>query len=287
VQETLKQFRLPAPRRVVDLGCGPGKQVALLARAFPDADTVVGVDSSANMLAVARTNIDKLSAADTDADAAGGKKKKLSERVSFVQASFEDFTSPADQPLDLLYSNAALHWSKTHATLFPHLVRQVRSDGRGLLAIQMPNNFAAPSHTCIRQTLEQGAFFDGSKEQVDAVCAQGPSIHPDGASHYWHLLAPHCRHVDAWQTEYQQLIASSTPYHPVAEWTKSTALAPVLAALPSDEERTRFMQLYSELLEVHYPYFERAFGGGGEGEEKRMQRVVLFPFKRVFLVAIR
>jgi len=79
VVTTLSHWRLPAPQRVFDLGCGPGKQVALLARAFPEAK-VIGVDSSANMIAAAQAATDKLADAD------------LSARVQFQQHTFEGFT---------------------------------------------------------------------------------------------------------------------------------------------------------------------------------------------------
>ena len=78
------------------------------------------------------------------------------------------------------------------------------------------------------------------------------------------------------QTEYQHLISSPTRYHPVLEWTKSTALAPLLAALPTDSERTRLMELYSMLLEDAYPIFI-----------KDGQPHTLFPFKRIFLIAVK
>lgn len=81
-----------------------------------------------------------------------------------------------------------------------------------------------------------------------------------------------------WQTEYLQPITSSTAYHPVLEWTKSTALAPILAALPTDAERTRFQGIYSAILEQEYPYFEGKEGVG---------RQVLFPFKRMFIIATK
>ena len=45
---------------------------------------------------------------------------------------------------DIIYSNAALHWLPDHGRLFPHLARQLRSGG--VLAVQMPRNFGAPTH---------------------------------------------------------------------------------------------------------------------------------------------
>ena len=266
IQQTLATWKLPAPRHIVDLGCGPGKQVLLLARSFPDAISLTGIDSSDNMVAVASKARDAL------AD------ENLRAKVQFKRDSFEGFKAP-QEGVDLLYSNAALHWAgwEAHAALFPHLVSQVASSG-GILAVQMPNNFKEPSHLCMKDALQAGSFFP-SEEQLDAVWAKQPSVHARGAAYYFELLQPLCRSVDAWQVEYQQIISAppGSPYHPVLEWTKSTALAPVLAALPNDAERTRFQQIYSEMLEKAYPYFTSHSG----------QKQVRFPFKRIFLVAVR
>ncbi len=42
-----------APRRILDLGCGPGNSTALLARRFPKAE-LIGADASEDMLSRAR-----------------------------------------------------------------------------------------------------------------------------------------------------------------------------------------------------------------------------------------
>jgi trans-aconitate 2-methyltransferase len=229
---TLNHMRLPQPARVADLGCGPGKQVALLAKQFPQAN-IVGIDSSENMVAAARAATDKLGDA------------QLSARVNFKQATFETFEDSTG--LDLLYSNAALHWSKTHDTLFPHLMQQVK-EGTGVLAVQMPNNFREPSHTLMRTALLEGKFC-ATDAEVEAIMAKSPQVNEAGSSYYFHLLFPHARHTDVWETQYQQLISSTTQYHPVLEWTKSTALAPLLASLKDEAERTKFQQIYSGMLE--------------------------------------
>ena len=50
--ELLSRVELESPRRVVDLGCGPGKLTALLADRWPTA-TIEGIDSSPEMISAA------------------------------------------------------------------------------------------------------------------------------------------------------------------------------------------------------------------------------------------
>ena len=50
--DLLSRVGAESPRRVVDLGCGPGNLTEALAQRWPTAD-VLGIDSSAQMIAAA------------------------------------------------------------------------------------------------------------------------------------------------------------------------------------------------------------------------------------------
>ena len=54
--ELLARVPAGARRRIVDLGCGPGNSTALLAERHPKA-SIVGLDSSPDMLAAARARL--------------------------------------------------------------------------------------------------------------------------------------------------------------------------------------------------------------------------------------
>lgn len=106
----------PGPARVVDLGCGAGNALPLLAARFPGA-AIAGVDGSAAMLAKA---------------AATGFATHLADIAAWAP----------EAPVDVLFSNAALQWLGGHEALFPRLLAQFAPGG--VLAVQMPAMHAAP-----------------------------------------------------------------------------------------------------------------------------------------------
>ena len=124
--------RIPseAPKTVYDLGYGTGSLTRMLAERWPAA-RIAGIDGSAAMLDQARRE-------------ANGR------NLSWIEADIRRWR--ADAPADVIYSNAALHWLDDHTTLFPHILMQLALGG--VLAVQMPRNFAAPSHTCLAATIE-------------------------------------------------------------------------------------------------------------------------------------
>lgn len=232
--DLVQRIPLARPTHVVDLGCGTGNVTAVLRRVWPEA-RVTGVDASAAMLERARA---------TDS------------AVEWRQAEIGAWQP--DGPVDLLFSNAALHWLDDHATLFPRLLGLVAPGG--VLAVQMPRNFGEPSHTSITETARE--------ERWRARLA--PLIRPEPCKppvFYWDLLAPRVTSLDVWETVYQQRLTGDNP---VADFVKGSWLRPYLDALDGDE-RAAFEAAYRARVARAYP--------------TRPDGTTLFPFRRLFIVA--
>ena len=225
------------PGFVVDLGCGDGSLTEVLARRWPVA-TVVGVDSSPDMLARAA--------------------ERVTPRLTFELGRIEDWRP--GRPVDVLVSNAALHWVPDHRSQLSRLVDLLAPGG--WLAVQMPGNGDAPSHRLLSDLRRSTRWRDH--------LSAGPDKWPDvaePADYARQLAALGCR-VDAWETTYVHVLPGADP---VLEWTRGTALRPVLAQLPV-AEAAAFEADYGAALRSAYP--AEPYG-------------TLVPFRRIFLVAQR
>jgi len=95
------------PKNVYDLGCGAGNVTRLLAERWPQS-SIVGIDDSAEMLAQAAKELPKL---------------------QWINRSIAEFAP--DRPVDLLFSNAALHWLPRRA---PSMTPRARAISRGRIS---------------------------------------------------------------------------------------------------------------------------------------------------------
>ncbi|TVT58162.1 trans-aconitate 2-methyltransferase [Amycolatopsis rhizosphaerae] len=223
-----------APRRVVDLGCGPGNLTGTLGKRWPAA-ILEALDSSPEMVDAAR--------------AAG-----LDARVLDVQ----DWV-PADDT-DVVVTNAVLHWVPGHEDLLRRWAGQLPSGA--WLAMQVPANFDAPSHTLPR---ELAATPEWADRLPSGTLRDEGSV--GDARHYAGLLADAGCLVDTWETTYVHRLSGPDA---ILEWITGTALRPVKAALGEDSWQ-RFRAELAPLLDEAYP-------PRGDG-------TTWFPFRRVFAVA--
>lgn len=229
---------IPPAGPVVDLGCGAGAVGPVLAERFPD-HRLIGIDNSPSMLSEAgKTGVyDWLSQDD----------------IATWQLAGEH---PA-----LIYSNAALHWLGAHEDLMPRLAAMLPPGG--VLAVQMPGQFDAPSHRLLR-SLAAEMFPD----RFSADEFLPPVAGPDD---YARLLAP-LGAVAAWETTYVQRLDPAVTEHPVRRFTESTAMRPFLEAM-SEAEAGDFISAYEVELSTAYPVEDDG--------------TVLFPFRRVFFTLTR
>jgi trans-aconitate 2-methyltransferase len=228
-----------APATVVDLGCGEGSLTASLARRWPGAQ-VTGVDSSPEMLAAAA------------AEARPG-------RVEFTLGDVREWAPSG--PVDVVVSNAVLHWVPGHDRLLTRWASWLPPGG--WLAVQVPGNFRAPTHALLADLCRSPGWADrlsAAAPRPDAV------LEPAG---YLDVLSGAGLSPDAWETTYLHVLSGPDP---VLAWVRSTVLRPVLALLP-DDDAARFTAEYAAALRTAYP--------------PRPDGTTVLPFRRVFAVGTR
>ncbi len=233
--ELLARVPLVEATRVVDLGCGPGNSTELLARRFPQAD-VLGIDNSEAMLASAR------------------------KRLPQARFEFGDIGRwTPDVAPDLIYANAALQWVPDHETLIPRLFAALAPGG--VLAIQMPDNRAEPTHRLMREVASEAPWQepigDADRLRTELLKLGG----------YYDLLARDAAHVDVWHTIYQHPMASAAA---IVEWVSSTGLKPFVDPLDADLKAS-YLAAYERRIADAYP--------------PRVDGKLLLAFPRMFIVA--
>lgn len=223
------------PGYVVDLGCGPGNLTAVLAERWPGAE-VAGLDSSAEMIDAARASVPGL---------------------AFELGDVRDW-QPGRAP-DVITCNAVLQWVPDHLGLVLGWADALAPGG--WLAFQLPGNFDQPNHAIIGE-MARSPRWRGLLADV------GRSRQAGDPGEYAEILARPGYTVDAWATTYLHILPGENP---VLEWSKGTALRPVLAALDA-EQAAAFADEYAGRLREAYQ--ARPFG-------------TIFPFRRVFTVVQR
>lgn len=204
------------PRRVVDLGCGPGNLTVTLAERWPGA-VIEAWDSSQEMVDAAR-------------------ERGVDARVGDVRA-----WTPAPDT-DVVVSNATLQWVPEHRDV---LVSWTRALAAGAwIAFQVPGNFDAPSHVAVRDLASSAEW----RELLSDIPFRVGKV-VDAPAGYAELLTEAGCTVDAWETTY---LHELTGDHPVLEWITGTALTPVRSRL-DDDQWQRFRTELIPLLDEAYP----------------------------------
>jgi trans-aconitate 2-methyltransferase len=218
--------------RIVDLGCGTGE----LTRALHErtrARSTVGLDSSREML---KRNADH---------AAGDLTFELGDIAEWAPSG----------PVDLSFSNAALHWIDNHDELFTRLTGALSPGGQ--LAVQVPANHDHPSHLVAERVAAEEPF----RTALGGYVRRTPVLAPERYAQLLHRLGYGAQHVRL--QVYLHLLPEAGA---VVDWVKGTLLTDYRRRL-RDRVYEDFVARYRELLVADLPD-ERPFP---------------FSFKRVLL----
>jgi trans-aconitate 2-methyltransferase len=205
-----------SPRRVVDLGCGPGNLTEFLRQRWPDAD-IEAWDSSPEMVAAALNR---------GLNAQAGDIREWQPRNG----------------TDVVLSNAALQWIPEHAELLVHWAEQLAEGA--WMAVQVPGNFDAPSHAAVRELAERQPWSTALR---DIWFRRGDVVYEP--LEYARLLTDAGCRVDAWETTYIHELAGENP---VLTWITGTALTGVRDRL-DNEQWDQFRAELIPLLNSAYP----------------------------------
>jgi trans-aconitate 2-methyltransferase len=216
--------------KVVDLGCGTGELTRQLADALPNSD-VTGLDSSAQMLEKA-------------ASLSGP-------NLHFEQGDQSQLTGE----WDLIFSNAALHWTEKHTELIAYLYERLTPGGQ--IAVQVPSNHNHISHQVYRETASEEPF----KSILNGFQRYAPILSIDEYARL--LFVCGAEDIVVFEKVYPHILEDSDA---VVEWISGTALVPYFERL--DEHKEEFMNAIRAKMRVAMP-----------------DRPVFYPFRRTLFSA--
>jgi trans-aconitate 2-methyltransferase len=228
VTDLIDRVDHPAPRRIVDLGCGPGNNTELIADRWPEA-VVTGIDNSPSMIEAARP-------------------RARPGRLEFLVGDLRDW-APGEPP-DMVLANAVLQFIPDHLGLLRGWAGYLAPGG--VLGVQMPGSPPAQGRDSImeiaRELIETPAWRDllgGSLENV----------HMYPPEDYLTTLGDAGLDAEAWETVYSFPLAGPGS---LADYAAGSLIRPALARLDG-QDRERFIGEYTVLLRERQP--PRMIGG--------------------------
>ncbi len=202
--DLVNRINLKSPKKVIDIGCGPGNSTQVLAKKYPNA-YILGVDNSENMIAAA---------------------KKNNPSLDFCICDISHELSLLDHDFDIVFSNACIQWVPHHKQLLKGLLGLLNKDG--ILAVQIPMNDNEPIHQIIGEVC--------SSQKWQEYFPNPRIFHTLTQGEYFDVLSEISENFYLWETIYYHVMKS---HHDILEWYRGTGLRPYLSAL-SDDKKAEF-----------------------------------------------
>jgi trans-aconitate 2-methyltransferase len=159
-----------------------------------------------------------------------------SETLHFEQGDQANLTGE----WDLIFSNAALHWSENHAELIPSLYRNLNPGGQ--IAVQVPSNFSHISHQIIRETASEEPF----RTLLQGFVRYAPVLSIDQYAQI--LFDCGAEAIVVYEKVYAHVLEDSDA---VVEWISGTACVPYFERL--GEAKDSFVQAIRNKMRAALP----------------------------------
>lgn len=215
--DLVNRINIENPKRIIDIGCGPGNSTAVLKKRYPNA-YILGVDFSPNMIEKAKADYPELDFMLFDAT--------------------KDFDK-LEGKFDIVFSNACIQWIPNHKKLLADMM-SILNQG-GMMAVQIPYQFNQPMHKIVAEVASETKWKSLIPfEKVFNILKE---------DEYFDLLAEISSDFSMWQTVYFHRMPSQQS---IMEWYRSTGLKPYLDVLP-DDKKAEFEKDVFEEVKKAYP----------------------------------
>ena len=224
-QDVIRREKWIGNEVVMDAGCGTGRVTRILAQKIREEGMVYAVDIDSNMVSHARKNL------------------KDFKNVMVIQGDLVDIELP--RKVDVIFSNAVIHWILDHKTLFKHfwdlLSSTVNNDQRGKILVQCGGyGNLTRVYEFIKQIKESAEFkghFVNWKEP-------------------WYFAKPNdtekllkeigFTNIDVYLSDAITTFPDSKAY---SQFVKTVVMKPFLQYLPDDQLKDRYVKLFLETVE--------------------------------------
>lgn len=206
------------PKRIIDVGCGPGNSSAVLKARWQNAE-ITGLDNSKSMIDEAKAKYPSINwvYADASGDLSGLGK------------------------FDVAFSNAAIQWMPEQEKLLANLFGMLNKGG--VFAAQIPCVMNMPVHIELTGLAESDKWKEKFKDKASSY-----EIH--AAEFYYDILCGLTSEIDLWETRYFHIMNTHAD---IVKWFSASGLRPYLDCLRDKAAREEFLSDYESALKKVYP----------------------------------
>ena len=214
--DLVNRIEISDPKKIVDIGCGPGNSTEILKKYWSNAD-ITGIDNSSQMIE---------------------KAKKEYPEGRWILSDATNWKP--ENKFDIIFSNATLQWIPNQKELIKNLFDFLSENG--ILAVQVPANSESPLHRALIEVSKRDDFDLYTKK-----CRE--LIHYYNEEFYYDILSQLSSDFNIWTTTYYHIL---NDYIDLIEWYKGSGMKIYLDSLPDEAMKESFENFVLEECKKGY-----------------------------------